>query len=58
METFAAMKQVDPRFAADARAPKVCEKQHIMTDADIKSVCCGLTTKVVSRTTTFQPYCN
>ena len=55
MESFAAMKQVDPRSAADARASKICEIQHTMTDADIRSVCCGLMSKVVSRTTTFQP---
>ena len=51
MESFAAMKQVDPRSAADARA----SKQHIMTDADVRSVCCGLMTRVVSPTTSFQP---
>ena len=55
MESSAATKQVDPRFAADARASKLL---HIMTDANIRSVCCGPTTRVVSRTTTFQLPCN
>ena len=46
-ESLAAMKQVDPRF----EVRNFCKKQHIMTDADIKSVCCGLTTRVVYKTT-------